>query len=203
LFFVAVIRLAVFAVWITRMGKRYPHHSPLLKAYYVDYRAAFVNETAIYCTLVFGLIMANRGEMRFAIITDIVIAAFIALYLLYNGYCLIIRNFWSLIDLPLGEKFQYKILNCLTNEFEAYAGVGTVYTRMSGTTRLVQVELYFDMETTIQEIEALRQRIEPRLQEHGNKVIFHLIPRSLSTNESPEILPEKTNPDVTDDTAAS
>lgn len=48
LFFVAVIRLAVFAVWITRLGRRYPDHSPLLKAYYVDYRASFVNESAIF-----------------------------------------------------------------------------------------------------------------------------------------------------------
>jgi divalent metal cation (Fe/Co/Zn/Cd) transporter len=143
LFFVAVVRLAVFAVRITRLRKRYPHHSPLLKAYYLDYRASFVSETFAYVTLVFGLAMVNWGEMRFAVMIDIVVAAFIALYLLYNGCRLIIRNFRSLINPPLGEKFQYKILNCLTNEFEAYTGVGAVYTRMSGTVCLVQVGLYF------------------------------------------------------------
>jgi hypothetical protein len=29
--------------------------------------------------------MVNWGEMRFAVMIDIVVAAFIALYLLYNG----------------------------------------------------------------------------------------------------------------------
>jgi divalent metal cation (Fe/Co/Zn/Cd) transporter len=61
------------------------HHSPLLKAYYLDYRASFVSETFVYVTLVFGLAMVNWGEMRFAVMIDIVVAAFIALYLLYNG----------------------------------------------------------------------------------------------------------------------
>jgi len=183
LFLLAVIRVAVFAVWVTRLGKRYPDHSPLLKAYYVDYRASFVNETAIYCGLVFGLIMANQGEMRFAVIIDMVIAALIVLYLLYNGCRLIIKNFRSLIDLPLEEKFQYKILNCLTHEFEAYAGIGNVYTRMSGTARLVQIELHFDEETTIKEIEELRKRVENRLQEQSDKVIFHLIPRHMKADQ--------------------
>ena len=183
LFLLAVIRLAVFAVWITRLGKKYPDHSPLLKAYYVDYRAAFINETAIFCGLVFGLVMANRGEMRFAVIIDMVIAALIALYLLYNGCRLVIKNFQSLIDLPLEEKFQYKILNCLTHEFEAYAGIGTVHTRMSGTTHMVQIELHFDEETTIKEIEELRERVEKKLREQGDKVVFHLIPRYLNAKQ--------------------
>lgn len=179
LFSIAVIRLAVFAVWITRLGRKYPDHSPLLKAYYIDYRASFVNEAAVFCGLLFGLVIADLGELRFAIMLDMVIAAWVALYLLYNGSRLIIRNVQSLIDLPLEEKFQYQILDCLTKEYEAYAGIGIVYTRMSGLTRLVQIELHFDKETTIKEIEALRQRIEKRLRDHGENVIFHLIPRCL------------------------
>jgi len=188
LFLVAIIRLAVFAIWVTHLGRKYPHHSPLLQAYYIDYRAAFVNETAIFCGLIFGLVVANMGDLRVAIIIDMIIAALIALYLLYNGCRLIVRNVRSLIDLPLEEKFQYKILNCLTKEYEAYAGVGTVYTRMSGTTRLVQIELHFDKNTTIKEIEDLRQRIEKRLREQGDKVVFHLIPRCQNAEGSPEIL---------------
>jgi len=186
LFFVAIIRLAVFVVWITRLGRKYPHHSPLLQAYYIDYRAAFVNETAIFCGLIFGLVVENMGNLRVAIILDMVIAVLIALYLLYNGCRLIIRNVRSLIDLPLEEKFQYKILECLTKEFEMYAGIGTVYSRMSGTKRLVQIELHFNKDTTIKEIEDLRQRIEKRLRAHDENVVFHLIPRYLSAEDSPE-----------------
>ena len=186
LFFVAIIRLAVFAVWITRLGRKYPHHSPLLQAYYIDYRAAFVNETAIFCGLIFGLVVENMGNLRVAIIIDVVIAVLIALYLLYNGCRLIIRNVRSLIDLPLEEKFQYKILDCLTKEFETYVGIGTVYSRMSGAKRLVQIELHFNKDTTIKEIEDLRQRIEKRLRAHDENVVFHLIPRYLSAEGSPE-----------------
>jgi len=187
LFSVAIFRLAIFAVWITRLGRKYPDHSPLLKAYYVDYRASFVNETVIFCGLIFGLIVAGIGETRIAIIMDMAIAALIAVYLFYNGCCLIVKNVKSLIDLPLDEKFQYKILNCLTREYEAYAGIGTIYTRMSGTARLVQIELHFNGETTMSEIEDLRKRIESQLREHNDKVVFHLIPRRLNADAGREI----------------
>jgi len=190
MFLIAVMRLAVFAVWITRLGKKYPEHSPLLTAYYVDYRMSFINEGAIFCGLLFGLVMANQGGMSFAVYADIIIAALIGLYLFCFGVCLIIRNFRSLIDLPLEEKFQYKILNCLASEFENYEGIGEIYTRMSGTTRLVQIELHFDKNITIKEIEDLRQRIEKRLREQSEKVVFHLIPRCLNAEGSPEI-PER------------
>ena len=179
LYFIAIIRMAIFAVWITRMGRKYPDPSPMLRVYYLDYRASFVNETTIFCGLLVNLVIASQGGMRFAVIIDIVIAVLIALYLLYNGCRQIIKNVRSLIDLPLEEKFQYRILKCLTKEFGAYEGIGTLFTRMSGTKRLVQIELHFDKETTIKEIEDLRERIEKRLREQDDRIVFHLIPRCL------------------------
>jgi divalent metal cation (Fe/Co/Zn/Cd) transporter len=53
---------------------------------------------------------------------------------------------------------------------------------MSGTTRIVQIELYFEEKTTIKEIEELHKRVEKQLREEGDKVVFHLVPRQLLTN---------------------
>ncbi|MBN1664400.1 MAG: cation diffusion facilitator family transporter [Deltaproteobacteria bacterium] len=177
LFSIAVIRLAVFAVWITRLSKKYPVHSPLFRAYYVDYRAGLINESAIFCGLLLAFVVEKSGELGLAVIMDLAVAALIALYLLYNGISMIVRNVRSLMDLPLGEKSQYKILECLTQEFESYDGIGSIYTRMSGKTRMVQLELYFSENTTIMEIETLRRRMETKLKEHFGDLIFHLIPR--------------------------
>jgi divalent metal cation (Fe/Co/Zn/Cd) transporter len=132
LFFLALIRLAIFAVWITRLGKKYPRHSPLMQAYHADYRAAVVYETAIFGALLLGLLTASRGGMKIAIAIDITVAFLISLYYLFIACRLILRNFRSLIDLPLNENFQRRILLSLAEEFDAYDGLGTIYTRMSG-----------------------------------------------------------------------
>ncbi len=176
LFFIALIRLGVFAAWITRLGRRYPEHSPLLQAYYLDYRASFINEAAIFGGLVLGLALGHQGGMRYAVRFDLAIAAAVAVYLLYNGGRLLVRNVRALIDLPLEEDFQMKIMQCLAREVEAYAGLGNVYTRWSGTTRRVQIELQFDPRTPLGEIDALRRRMEQQLREPGRPLVFHLIP---------------------------
>lgn len=185
-FLIPVIRLLIFAIWITRLGQKYPVHSPLFRAYYVDYRAGLVNESAIFCGLLLAFFIEKSGDLSLAIIMDIVVAALIALYLLYNGFFMIIRNVQSLMDLPLGEKSQYKIYECLTREFESYADVGAIYTRMSGKTRIVQIELYFNQDTTIMEIENLRRRMEVKLKEHFGELIFHLIPYDQNAAEKTE-----------------
>jgi divalent metal cation (Fe/Co/Zn/Cd) transporter len=155
-FLIPVIRLLIIAICITRLGQKYPARSLLFRAYYVDYRASLINEGAIFCMLLLAFFMEKRGDLSLAIIMDIVVAALIALYLLYNGFFMITRNVLSLMDLPLGEKSQHKIFECRTQEFESYANAGAIYTRMSSKTRIVQLELYFNKDTTILEIEHLR-----------------------------------------------
>jgi divalent metal cation (Fe/Co/Zn/Cd) transporter len=94
-------------------------------------------------------------------------------------YCAIgvlVKNFKSLIDLPLPEADQYKILKALVADFDTYEGIGNFYTQLSGSTRFVQMELYFKETTTVEEIESLRMRLEERLKEFFSKLVFHLIP---------------------------
>jgi divalent metal cation (Fe/Co/Zn/Cd) transporter len=88
----------------------------------------------------------------------------------------LIRNFRSLIDLPLPEADQMKVLQALAAHFEAYEDIGNVYTQMSGSTRLVQIELYVKPDTTAAEIQALSADMENRLKQHFGKLLFHLIP---------------------------
>lgn len=176
LFFLALVRLAVFAVWITRLGKRHPRHSPLMQAYYADYRIALVYESAIFAALLIGLLVAEHGGMKIAVIIDVAVASLIALYYLVIACRLMIRNFRSLIDLPLGEKYQRNILRFLVEEFDAYDDLGKIYTRRSGNEILIQIEMRFAGDTTLARIDALRRRLDSKLRKHDDHIVFHLIP---------------------------
>ncbi len=176
LYVVALIRLAVFAVWITRLGKRHPRHSPLMQAYYADYRISLVYESAIFATLLMGLLISEHGGMKIAVIIDVSVASIIALYYLVVACRLIIRNFRSLIDLPLGEKYQRHILRCLIEEFDAYDGLGAIYTRRSGSEVMIQIEMRFAGDTPLKQIDDLRKRLEEKLRQLDDHVVFQLIP---------------------------
>lgn len=65
------------------------------------------------------------------------------LYLFYCAIGVLVKNFRSLIDLPLPEADQHKILKTLVEDFDNYEGIGNFYTQLSGSTCFVQLELYF------------------------------------------------------------
>lgn len=182
---VAFIRMFIFVVWIKRLMRRYPNHSPLMQAYYLDYTWAIIYETAVMAGLFLGWVASFWGAQRLALIADLVMAFLISLVLLGNGLHLLARNFRSLIDLPLSEPDQYQILNALTQEFDEYAGVGNIYTQLSGNNRLIQIELYFHDATTVAEIERVRSCLEKRLSKNFSKIMFHLIPRQIPSKGNP------------------
>jgi divalent metal cation (Fe/Co/Zn/Cd) transporter len=118
----------------------------------------------------------SEGHVQAAVAVDLIIGLSVVLYMFYCAIGVLVKNFRSLIDLPLPEADQHKILKALVVDFDAYEGIGNFYTQLSGSTRFVQIELHFKETTTVEEIESLRMRLEDRLKEYFRKLVFHLIP---------------------------
>ncbi len=170
------LRAWILLIWASRICRKYPGHSPMTNAYYVNQKLVLIRNISIVGVLLFGFWFSSYGYLWVAIAIDTVVGVLIALYLSYCAYGVLTRNFKSLIDLPLPESDQYKILQALVADFDEYEGIGNFYTQLSGNTRFVQMELYFKNMTTVEEIESLRMRLEEKLKGHFSKMKFHLIP---------------------------
>lgn len=159
-----------------RICRRHPDHSPMTESYLVNMKITVVYSVAILAGLIFCSWMFSTGRTGIAVTVDLMIAVLVVVYMCYCAIGLLIRNFRSLVDMPLPETDQYQILNALTADFDAYDGIGNIYSQLSGSTRLIQVEIYFSPSTTAGEIDRLRGRIEERLRGNFRKLLFHLIP---------------------------
>jgi divalent metal cation (Fe/Co/Zn/Cd) transporter len=139
-------------------------------------KITFITDISICAGLLMGLWMSSVGYIRISTIIDFVIAIMVSVYMLYYSIRLLISNFQSLTDMPLPEKDQYKNLNALIADVDSFKNPGKIYSQLSGNTCLIQIEIYVDHTATIEDIDQLRIRIEGRLKQHFNKMLFHLIP---------------------------
>ena len=170
------LRSWVLLFWVSRLCGRYPDPSPMTHSYYVNLKLTLIRNLSIIVGLLFGLWLLSSGHFRAALAVDLIIGVAVALYMFYSAIGVLVRNFKSLIDLPLPEADQYRILNAMVADFDNYEGIGNIYTQLSGSTRFVQMEIFFKGATAVDEIEALRGRLEERLKVHFSKLVFHLIP---------------------------
>lgn len=171
-----LIRDLVLASWSYRIYRRYQDCSPLNHTYLVISRYNLVSSVVILAGLAVGAWFSGRGNAVVANFSDLVIAVLIAVYLGYSALKLLLHNFKSLIDLPLPEQDQLAILKALIENFDSFEGIGNIYSQLSGSTRMVQIELYLAPDTSVFEIEQLRERVETRLRGQFGKLLFHLIP---------------------------
>lgn len=172
----SVLRTLFLLQWISRLCRKYPDHSPMTHSYHVNLKLSLVIDISVISALIVGLWLSSTGYTGAAIRVDTIVAVCVALYIIRCAYDVLKGNFKSLIDLPLPEADQHKILKALVVDFDNYEGIGNLYTQLSGSTRFVQVELYFKETTTVEEIESLRMRLEERLREYFPRLVFHLIP---------------------------
>lgn len=176
LLILCLIRESLLMFWAVCICRRHPYRSPMTQSYLVNMKLSVISSLGILAGLLFGSWMFSTGRIVIATTVDLIIAVAVAVYMCYCAIDLLVRNFRSLIDMPLPERDQYRILNALVGDFDAYEEIGNIYSQLSGSTRLIQIELYFDRSTTAEEIDQLRGRIEERLLGHFNKLLFHLIP---------------------------
>lgn len=150
--------------------------SPMIESYYVNFKTATFFDVGILLALAAAMLLTPLGYAPFAGYIDPLVSLVLALYMLYNGVFLTRSNFRVLMDLPLPEDEQLKILNVLTREFENYEGVGTIYTRRSGKQRFLDIELYLDDRATVAQTARLQETLQRHLDEYFDDLVFHLIP---------------------------
>jgi ferrous-iron efflux pump FieF len=96
--------------------------------------------------------------------------------MLVNAVILVRGNFRCLIDLPLAESDQLKILKVLTDHYDFFDNLGVIYTRTCGSKKIIEIELYFKQDTSIQEIGLLAERFRAQFNTLFADFDFRLIP---------------------------
>lgn len=150
--------------------------SPMIHSYYVNFKVTAMTDASILAALSAVLLFTTYGYTEVAYIIDPTVSALLGAYMLFCGVKLSISNFKVLIDLPLPEEDQLKIMSILAQEYNDYENIGNIYTRFSGKTRFIELELYLKKNASLEEIEILKQRIEKNLRQHFRDLRFVLIP---------------------------
>jgi cation diffusion facilitator family transporter len=152
--------------------------SPMVHSYYVNFKTVSLLDAGVVVGMGIAFALATSGHGHIAYLMDPTISSLLAAYMLFCGVGVTIRNFRVLIDLPLPEDDQLRVMSILAQEYSSYENIGNIYTRFSGGTRFIELELYLKGELSLREIMELRQRIEDRLRQHFKDVRFALIPLS-------------------------
>lgn len=155
--------------------------SPMVHSYYVNFKISTLLDTGVMISMGVALALVTSGHEHIAYLLDPAISSLLAAYMLFCGVSLTIGNFRVLIDLPLPEDDQLRIMRILAQEYSSYENIGNIYTRFSGRTRFIELELYLKEDLSLEQIMNLRQRIETRLRKHFRDVRFALIPLSEKT----------------------
>ncbi len=177
-FLVGVLRMICIVWWLARMTRNNPNPSPLLHAYYINCTASLWYTLGLLVAMLSGWLLSYRWGDGFSLTVDLLVAAYFSAYVAWTGIRVLRSNFPSLVDLPLPESDQMKILPVLARHSEEYSGLGRVLTRRSGGQRRVEIELFFPPETTAMQIESLRQAMVDELQQGMGQVEFSLMART-------------------------
>jgi cation diffusion facilitator family transporter len=150
--------------------------SPMVHSYYINFKVTEMIDASILASLSVVLLLATSGYSQIAYIIDPTVSSLLGAYMLFSGVKLTVSNFKVLIDLPLPEEEQLKIMTILAQEYKDYENIGNIYTRFSGKTRFIEIELYLKKDLSMEEMTNLKRRIEKRLLEHFRDLRFILIP---------------------------
>ncbi len=167
------------------------NESPMVHSYYINFKVAAVIDTGVLTSLSVVLLLANFGYAQIAYMIDPTVSSFLGAYMLFSGATLTITNFKVLIDFPLPEEDQLKIMSILAQEYNDYENIGNIYTRFSGKTRFIELELYLKKDLSMEEMTILKKRIEKRLQQHFRDLRFVLIPICEENSTKQAVLAKK------------
>lgn len=180
---ISLLRGAYLWWWVSSLRRRFPAPSPLLQSYYVDYKWSAISDVGVILAFLLASLLLRWGSTGLGLRVDPLLAILIAGLLLQNSIVLVIRNFRSLVDLPLPEADQLKILQALARQHERYENIGTIYSRSSGKTRFIELELVFPGEISLEAIEILRKTMEADLSRSFQDLSFRIIPLQCARTE--------------------
>lgn len=150
--------------------------SNLVKSYFINYRISSLYDFGVLISITISAILVRYGNNVLPSYFDAAISLLVSFYALIMGIRLTTENFRYLIDLPLCEEDQLKILNVLAAHYERYESVGKIFTRQSGNDRFIEIELYLKGDASVAEIDKLRTDMRQMLEKKFGHVKFTIIP---------------------------
>lgn len=151
-------------------------HSPILHSYTIGYRLGFLSDAGLMVAFFSGWWLIQLGLPEIGNRIDPAIGLILAVYMVWVGAWLVWKNFPALMDLPLSENEQLRVIKILAAHFDDYENVGTIFTRSSGKVRYVELELIFPAGRTIGEIQTLSAVMARGLSEELPGLNFKIIP---------------------------
>jgi cation diffusion facilitator family transporter len=173
---VETVRQVTLYVLLVRLSRRTRAPSPLLRAYLLDFRVGWLTDVGVFVAFATGWLLVTSGRPGLGDRVDPAIALAVAVYMLWVGVSLVRNSFRSLMDLPLPEPEQLRVLKALAEHYAEYEGIGCVYTRKSGSRQFVEIELAFPAQRTLAEIEATSARIRESLEAGVPGLRFRVVP---------------------------
>jgi len=150
--------------------------SNLVQSYFINYKISSLYDSGVLISITISAILVRYGNNVLPSYFDASVSLLVSVYALILGIRLTTENFRYLIDLPLSEEDQLKILNVLAAHFERYESVGNILTRQSGSDRFIEIELYLKGDTPVTEIDKLRTDMGQMLETKFGPVKFNIIP---------------------------
>ncbi len=178
---VFIIIRAVFITWYARKVSNLTR-SPMSIAYYENFRTGVFFFSGAMIALFAGWLLVKTGYPKPAAYIDPVLAIAAMSFMLFISVRQVVSNYGVLIDLPLPEEEQIRILNALTKEFDSYLDIGNIYTRASGKNRFIDIELFFNPDTPLDTITTVRANLYSHLHESFPDLTFNLIPLSKTSD---------------------
>ena len=169
-------RTVAFYLLTRRLVRRALEPPPLMQAWFIGFRVGVLTDGGVLAAFAVGLLLVRVGSTGLGERVDPLIALCVAAYMVWQGVFLVRRNFHALMDLPLPEAEQLRVMKVLAAHYEMYEGIGMLYTRSSGKRRFVEVELTFSGERTLGEITALSRHMEEALTAELPELTFRIIP---------------------------
>lgn len=169
-------RMVILYLIVRRLWRRTRVRSPLLRAYLLDYRVGVLSDAGVLSAFAIGWVLVQSGLIHLGNRVDPIIGLAISLYMVWVGVTLVRRNFRALMDLPLPEEEQLRVMKVLAGHYRDYESIGTVYSRASGKLRFVEIELGFPADRALGEIEELSKDMERALAEELPGLTFRIIP---------------------------
>ena len=171
-----LLRDASLLFWSKKLIRKSKSPSPMIQSFAVSYQVSVIVTTVGVLSMLTALRLTRMKHGHLGVMIDLGLAAVLATYMLVNAVILVRSNFRCLIDLPLAESDQLKILKVLIDHHDYFVNLGVVYTRTCGSKKIIEVELYFKQNTSIQEIGLLEKQFRARFNTLFTDFDFRLIP---------------------------
>jgi ferrous-iron efflux pump FieF len=171
-----LVRDLSLMLWSKKLIRKSKSPSPMVRSFAVSYQVSVIVTGVSVLSMLLALWLTRIQHTHLGVMIDLALAAALATYMLVNAVVLVRTNFSSLIDLPLPESDQLKILKVLTDHYDFFDNLGVIYTRTCGSKKIIEIELYFKQDTSIQEIGLLAERFRAQFNKLFADFDFRLIP---------------------------